>query len=266
MDLGGAEIAAAGVIGAVAGVVGGLAGIGGSLIMLPGLALALGYSSAVEPEQHLYIASAMCVNVLVAGSASRLHLRKGAIDWDLVRWLLPSLGLALVLGVLASNAVEGRVLRLLLAGAIAAYCAWNLVLAVRGQPEVDAREPTRIGAVVSTGIAAGGLGGMLGLGGGVIMVPGLQILARVPLRKAVAASAASMVLTSAVGAVLKLATLEQHGQKWSEALVLAAAMGLPAMLLAPVGARLTHALPIGAVRLAISLVLLGSAAKLAGLF
>lgn len=266
MQLGADAILAAGVIGAAAGLIGGLAGIGGSLVMLPGLALALGYTGAAEAEQHLYIAAAMCVNVLVAASASRLHLKRQAVDWGVVRWLLPSLGGALVLGVLASNSVEGRVLRHMLAGAIAAYCLWNIVLAVRGQPDVEPLPKARVGAAVATGVAAGGLGGMLGLGGGVIMVPGLQILARVPLRRAVASSAIAMVPTSAVGATIKLVTLDQHDQVWTEALVLAAAMGVPAILLAPVGAGLTHRLPIGTVRLAISAVLLVSAAKLAGLF
>ena len=258
MQLGADAILAAGVIGAAAGLIGGLAGIGGSLVMLPGLALALGYTGAAEAEQHLYIAAAMCVNVLVAASASRLHLKRKAVDWGVVRWLLPSLGGALVL--------EGRVLRHMLAGAIAAYCLWNIILAVRGQPDVEPLPKARVGAAVATGGAAGGLGGMLGLGGGVIMVPGLQILSRVPLRRAVASSAIAMVPTSAVGASIKLVTLDQHGQVWTEALVLAAAMGVPAILLAPVGAGLTHKLPIGTVRLAISAVLLVSAAKLAGLF
>ncbi len=53
-------------IGLVAGLVGGLAGIGGSIIMLPALGLFLGYKTPARTEHHLYMASAMTVNILVA--------------------------------------------------------------------------------------------------------------------------------------------------------------------------------------------------------
>ncbi|MCA9299660.1 MAG: hypothetical protein KDA28_11370, partial [Phycisphaerales bacterium] len=56
------EVLISGVIGLIAGVLGGMAGIGGSLIMLPGLGLLLGYEP--HERQHLYMAAAMCVNLL----------------------------------------------------------------------------------------------------------------------------------------------------------------------------------------------------------
>ena len=83
-------------IGLGAGLIGGLAGIGGSLIMLPALAIVLGYSDEARTEHHLYMAAAMCVNILVAVPAAYQHHRKGAVRKDLVKVLLPSVGVAIV--------------------------------------------------------------------------------------------------------------------------------------------------------------------------
>ncbi|MEL7471717.1 MAG: sulfite exporter TauE/SafE family protein [Planctomycetota bacterium] len=268
MEFSAIQLVLAALIGGFAGLIGGMAGIGGSLIMLPGLGLIIGYTNDDQNEQHLYAAAAMVVNLIVSVTATRQHLRKGAVQRRIVQVLIPTLGLALVVGVLLSNRFQGRILAIGLAVFIAAFALQSLVLAIRpiGSAEQDrpkASGANRIG-VGLVGVVAGSAGGLLGLGGGAIMVPGLQVIARAPLRTAIAASAAAMCATSGVGAVLKIATLGQHGLRWTDALAIAAAMGLPAMLLAPQGARLAHSLPIRWVRACIGLVLLVAAARLAG--
>jgi uncharacterized membrane protein YfcA len=73
-----------------------------------------------------------------------------------------------------------------------------------------------------------------------------------------------MCLTAVVGAGFKVGTLPEHGLSILDAFALAALMGPSAMLGAWLGAKLTHALPLGWVRGVISVVLLAAAAKLAG--
>lgn len=263
MDL--QQSALAAIIGLVAGIIGGLAGIGGSMVMLPGLAIVFGFAGdPAHAKQHVYQAAAMTVNVLVALPATLSHTRAGAVRRDLVIGLLPWMAAAIVGGVLISNLVPGEQLKRGLAIFIGGYCLVNLYRVVKprgpGEPEP---EPPRRATLALTGTLAGLVGGVLGLGGGVVTVPMLQVAARVRLRQAIAASSATMVLTAAIGAALKLGTLGEHGQKASEALWLALAMGPMAVAGALVGAALTHALPLRWVRLTVSILLLLAAARMA---
>lgn len=271
MELDLMQLGLAALLGGGAGLVGGLAGIGGSLLMIPGLGVIIGYSDDSAREQHLYAAAAMLVNLIVAISSTRQHVRKNAVRRDVLRVLIPALGVSLVAGVLLSNQFQGRTLAIGLAVFIALYAIQSLYLAVRHRkapapdPAADREVTAEATPIAGVGVVAGFAGGLLGLGGGAIMVPGLQTLARLPLRTAIAGSAAAMCATSGVGAILKIGTLGQHELRWIDAIALAAAMGVPAMLLAPQGAKLAHGLPIHWVRAVIGVVLLGAAARLAGL-
>jgi uncharacterized protein len=253
-------------IGLAAGLLGGLAGIGGSMVMIPALFLVFGDNSD-HTNQHVFMAAAMAVNVVVAIPATYRHSKAGAVRMDLAKYLLPSMAATIVAGVLVSDRVSGLTLRWLLAVFIAGYCILNLYRAVRPRPTAG-RPPERThpALLVSVGGATGFVGGLLGIGGGVLMVPAMQVLARVRLREAIATSSMVMCVTAAIGSGLKLSTLSEHGRSAAEAGLLALAMSPGAIVGALVGATLTHRLPLRAVRVLISILLLGAAAKLAGVF
>ena len=253
------------IVGVVAGIVGGLAGIGGSIIMLPALALTLGYSDEAETEHHLYMASAMCVNVVVALAAHRRHRKKGAHDPRLQFLLLPGMVAGIIAGVMLSEQLEGRVLQAALVGFLMLYCVYNAATAVFKLPERERDGVPPIGwRVVTIGSGTGVVSGLLGIGGGILMVPLMQVCARAPLKKAIAASAGVMWLSAAVGATAKLIGLGGHGLSWVDALVIALPMGVGAMLGAPIGASLTHRLELPHLKLAISAILAVAGARLAG--
>lgn len=255
------EVAA---IGLAAGTMGGLAGFGGSLVMLPGLALILGYTDDAQTRQHVYMAAAMVVNVLVSLPAARRHHIAKSVRFDVARVVLPVMVVTIILGVALSNMFEGRRLNLLLAAFIAGYCVYNLHRFARKAPE-PVPDPDRspllrsafVGAV--TGIVAG----LLGIGGGVLMVPMFQLFARLPLRQAIGTSSAIMVVTATFGATAKFATLHSHGLHPGDAAILVLALGPTAFVGGRFGAMLTHRLPLQTVRVAISLLLLIAAARLA---
>ncbi len=252
-------------IGFVAGVVGGLAGVGGSLIMIPGLALTLGYQTEAHAEHHVYMAAAMAVNVVVAARAARRHARADAVRRDLARTLIPPMLISIVLGVILSNFLEGAWLRLAFAAFLAAY-SLAMIATAAGRRNESSERPERVtrSALVATGSTAGLVAGVLGLGGGVVIVPMLQAVSRVALRQSVATSTYVMQFTAVVGAALKIASLPALGLPITDALLYGGLMAPTALLGAPLGARLTHALPLAWVRLAVGLVLLASAARLAG--
>jgi len=252
------------VIGAFAGVLGGLAGIGGSMIMLPALAVFV-YDPDPNSAHHLFMAAAMAVNVVVSFPAALRHRKAKAINYGALRVILPAMAISIVAGVLISNEIQGLTLRAILAGFIAAYALMTIGRFFRKTPEpeqVDQQIHTvRLGVI---GIATGLVAGLLGIGGGVLMVPMLQVFCKMPIRNAIATSSAVMVLTAIVGASLKLATLgPEHSRSVINALIIAAALSPTAFFGARLGAALTHRLPLQAVRLVVSIALLIVAARMA---
>lgn len=263
MTLDATHLALVAATGLAAGVLGGLLGIGGSVIMIPALALLV--RDPNSESQHLYQAAAMAVNVAVSFPAALRHRRNGNVRSDVFRLLLPSAACAIVLGVLCSNLIPGLMLRRIFA-AFLAYNALVELLAIArhtpDNPEEGARvTPVRIiipGAVM--GLAAG----LLGIGGGVIAIPLLKRVARLPLRQCIGASSAVMCLTAIAGGAIKIGTLGQHGYAPSRAVILAALLAPTAVVGGLIGAGLTQRLPLGAIRIAMIVLLAYSAWQMAG--
>lgn len=255
------EIVSVAGLGFGAGLIGGLAGIGGSLIMLPGLYLL--YPRSAAADHHLFVAAAMAVNVAVAVPSALKHRAAGAIRKDLLRVLLPTAMVMIVAGVLLSNQVDGKILKLALATFILAYCVLNIVrLRSKGADVDPGTENSTTVRLMACGAAGGATAGLLGLGGGVVVVPMLQVLCRVPLRQAIATSSAVICLTAVIGAGLKIATLPSHGHEVTAALKLAGLMAPTAIIGGRLGAGLTHSLPLKTVRIVVTVLLLLSAANL----
>lgn len=253
------------IIGLVAGIVGGLAGIGGSIIMLPALGYFVGYSDDSNSEHHLYMAAAMAVNSVVAIFSTRKHRKAGVIDSRLIRRLSPPMFVGIIGGVLLSNVMEGSTLKFALVGFLWLYCAYAIITTIRKLPEPREDEMRSGWATIGTiGGGTGLLAGILGIGGGIVMVPLMIVTGKIPVRKAVAASAWVMQITAPVGAVVKLATLGSHGQDWGEALFLAVPMAAGAMVGATMGAGLTHTLNLPVLRIVIAVILAAASFKLAG--
>lgn len=251
-------------VGLAAGVLGGLAGIGGSMVMLP--ALHFLYGDEPRDIHHMYMAAAMTVNILVSIPAARRHYRARAVRTDLLKTLLITTAIAMVIGVLVGNLFPGDALKLLLSLFLACYCLFNLARLIHNSPEhLPEHERTSRGNLVISGAGTGMIGGLLGLGGGVLLVPMLQMLCRVPLRHSIATSSAIICMTAVIGAGLKLASLGKFGQSAGEAISLALIMGPTAVIGGSIGAMLTHKLPIRAVRIVVTLLLMVVAWRLSGL-
>lgn len=254
------------VIGLVSGVVGGLAGLGGSIIMLPALGLVLGYSGEEKSEHHTYMAAAMMVNVVVALASVRKHRKRGAIDGRLTSAILPAMVAGIVAGVVLSNLLAGGSLRWGLAAFLGLFCAYSIFTVVVGLPDHEPEDTRYARPLLWTiGGGTGVVAGLLGIGGGVLLVPLLQVAARVPVRRAVAGSASVMWLTALIGATLKTATLGEHGQSAIGAVVLALPMAAGAVVGATAGATLTHGLKLPVLRAAIAAILAAAGLRLVGI-
>lgn len=283
-----ATLALLALLGLAAGLLGGLAGLGGSMIMLPGLGLIIGFADPRHPEQHIFMAAALVVNVLVAIPATWRHRRNKAIDATLLRRTLPGQALGVALGVLLSNHFEGARLTQILGAMIALVVVVNLVRAHRqarrGQraiapnhaapsPPPPATPPASRLAPLSA--AVGFLSGLVGLGGGALAIPMLQACG-IEIKRALAVSSAMIVATSSLGAIIKFASIDTASIAGLEslstadfarqALVLAAIMGPLAAVGGIIGAELVSRLPATTIRWVVSALLLVAASRMLNLW
>ena len=181
-------------LGFTTGVLSALFGIGGAIVSNPGLR-ALGAAPLVAVGTTL-------PSILPGAISGTLRYRReGLIDWQLIIPAAASGLLAVVAGSLLSHAVPGGGhLLLLLIAVLLAFTAWRTAVgppaptprprgaaedvADRSAPE-DRRTRWRAAGI---GVVAGLLSGLLGIGGGVIMVPAFTELLGMSLKSAIATS------------------------------------------------------------------------------
>lgn len=254
-------------IGLGAGVLGGLLGIGGSIVMIPLLALV--FHDATGAKQQLFQASAMAVNVVVSMPAAVRHHKARTVRLDVLRVMLPAVVLTIVLGVLVSNNTSGMTLKRCFAVFLLYVSVVNIVKVFRKQHAEaavpDRATPMRVGSI---GSLMGFVAGLLGIGGGVLAVPLMQTIARLPLRQCIGTSSAIMSIASIVGATFKIGTLggvEQGQFAPHQALLIAGILTPTAFVGSWFGATLTHKLPLHWVRAIFALALLTAAWRMSGL-
>jgi len=247
------ELVVQALIGLMAGFVGGLLGIGGSTIILPALIIYLSYSPGGYGgnDQHLLQGAAMICNVFISGAAVVAHFRARAVMKPVVVRLIPSALVGILLGGGVSNSSvfardNGKYLAMLLAVFLGYVAVYNIVRMVRPESlasQFDENKAIAPWKVVATGLPMGLMAGLLGIGGGSLCVPTQQILLRLPLRRAIANSAVTIVFASLAGAIYKNMTLSQHGFSVTMSLKLALMLVPTAILGSYLGGRLTHVLP-----------------------
>ncbi len=181
------------VVGLCSGILSGAFGVGGAVLSTPGIRL-------------LGIAPLMAVGttlpaILPSAVSGGLRYRaEGLVDWRAVGAVAPTGLLASIGGALASGLVpgEGHLLQLAIAGLLG-WSAWRLGTG-RQRPargaQVDERRTRAAGPrrprspvrLAGVGVLAGGLSGLLGIGGGAVLVPGLAQVGGLSLRTSVATS------------------------------------------------------------------------------
>ena len=249
------------VLGCVTGVAAGLLGIGGGMILVPFLTILFTWQGlSLELTVHAAIATSMATILFTSVSSVRAHQKKGAVRWDLVAALTPGI----VVGGLVSG---GALISLLKTGWLAlffavfvAYSALQMLLDKKPKP--SRQMPGPVGTAASGG-AIGFISGLVGAGGGFISVP-FMLWCNVPLHQAVGTSAAlgfPIALANTIGYVWS--GWGQTGLPpqmvgyifWPALIVLA----MFSVVLAPVGARTAHKLPVKTLKRIFAYLLFGLA-------
>ena len=238
-------------IGVVMGFFGGLLGIGGSVVMIPALVFAFG------ENQHLYQASAMICNFFVGASAVLVHRKAKVLLGDVVKWLVPAAAVGVIIGVGISNSsVFARGNSYLLArlfGVFALYVIlYNFLMFGKARGGAEGFEVSgthrSVPLTILCGFLTGVPAGILGIGGGIICIPAQQLFLKMPLKRAISSSAATIASIALLGALYKNLTLLEHGIAITESLRIAVFVMPGAILGAFCGSRAMHKLPADIVR------------------
>jgi uncharacterized membrane protein YfcA len=231
--------------GLVSGTLAGLLGVGGGIVIVPVLFNVFPFLSIPEAIQmKLAVGTSLATIIPTSIQSARKHHARGAMDVPLLKAMIPSLIIGVAIGTVIAIWVKGSTLTAVFA-VIALLVALNM-----GFTGVDARLresfPTGILRQV-LGVFIGGVSAMMGIGGGTVGVP-LMNMFGTPIRSAVATA-------SAFGIVIAIpATIGFIYAGWGDPLLPPASLGyvnligfaliVPSSMLAtPWGVHLAHTIP-----------------------
>jgi uncharacterized protein len=180
-------------VGLVAGVASGLLGVGGGIVMTPGIQVLMGAPPIVA------LATPLPAIFPTAATGAWTYRRAGELDGRAaMSMVVPGIAGAII-GAALTDVVNTHIL-LVVTAMILAYQA---VAILRGSErrEGSLRE-VRVSAYAATGFAAGFVSGLLGIGGGLIMVPVLVGGLGMPLKRALGTSLAAIVALVVPGTIV----------------------------------------------------------------
>ena len=232
-------------LGVFAGFVAGLFGVGGGLTIVPLLFMVFtAQGFPVEHSMHLALGTSMATIMLTSIASTRAHHGHGAVRWDIVKRFAP----ALVVGTLSGSFFAGLIPTQPLAiifTVIVYYAGIQMMLDFKPKPHRQL--PGAIG-LAGTGLAIGGVSSLVAAGGGFLTIP-FMVFCNVVIHQAVGTSAALGFPIAVAGTVgylisgLKTSGLPEYSLGF---IYLPGFVGVVAVsfLMAPVGARLAHKLPV----------------------
>ena len=233
-------------LGLCTGFLAGLLGIGGGMLMVPFITIILGQRGvAPNLSVKMAIATSMATIIFTSISSVRAHHKRGAVRWDIVKKLAPGImlgGLVASLGVFAL--LKGTWLALFFA-VFVGFSATQMLLDKKPAPT---RTMPGVGGQLAAGGGIGFLSGLVGAGGGFVSVP-FMTWCNVPIHSAVATSAAlgfPIAVVNVAGYIIAGQNVPDlpagsFGYLFLPALVIIA---IASVLMAPLGVKAAHALPV----------------------
>lgn len=253
------------IVGFITGIMSGLLGIGGGVIMVPVL-VAIFDSHHYGGNYLMQLATgtslaAMIVTTLMTTWANQKH---GTVRWSMLSLLIPGTVMGALLGVWVAKDIDTQVLQIIFA-IFAILLGFKLLL---GSKSKTVKTPVSLHPIFILICATiiGILAGLLGIGGGILLIPLLLWLGS-SMKHASATSAACAFPTSTAGAVMAvIAGWHIQGLPefslgfvyWPVALIL----GIASMVGAPIGVKLAHRLPVHTVKRLFGVVLWGIAVRM----
>lgn len=231
-------------IGTAVGFLGGFLGVGGGAIMIPALSYSVFPSMGVSRDvlMHLSFGTSLAIMIPTSLSGAWAHARHGNVSWRVVYLLaLPGIP-GSFLGSTLSAYLQGSILRTLF-GILLIVLSLQMLLQQTDPPGSAVRPRPGTFPVLGVGLAVGIFSGFFGIGGGILAIPLMVRVLKIPIHGAVGISIAFVFFAALAGTAgyvlngwkepnLPPFTLGYvHVPGWIFS-------GIPSVLLSPVGVRL----------------------------
>jgi uncharacterized protein len=250
-------------LGTLTGFISGMLGIGGGTVVVPALVIGLPFLGIDGPDlPKIAVATSLALVVPTSIASAQAHAAKGGIDWRMLFLLAPSIVAGALLTAVFAAAINAHLVMLVFI-LFALFSAWGLIRPRKTQ-QLHAKKP-RLITVATKGAVGGTLSALLGLGVGFFCVPLLSRFLAMPRAIGTAAALAlPMSIVGTTGYLLATSPAGCTGQCMGYVFLPAvAAIGISAVLAAPMGAWAAHVMPVVALRRAFAVFLLFAAANLA---
>ncbi len=248
-------------MGCFGGFAAGLLGVGGGMILVPFITMVL--AARGVPDElvvHMAIATSLCTIMFTSLSSVRAHHKHGAVVWRIVKLLAPGILIGSTVGPWIGKQMNTATLSMFF-GVFVAFSATQMLV---NKKPAAARDLPKAPGMFAAGGVIGVLAGLVGAGGGFVSVP-FMTWCGVRIHNAVATSAA-------LGFPIALAgTLANVVYGWGEPGLPDYSLGfiyVPALLIivaasvvmAPIGARTAHRMPVRQLQRIFALILYSLAA------
>ncbi len=233
------------VFGSIAGLIAGLLGVGGGVVIVPMLVF-LFTAQGFPPEHIMQLALGTSLGSIMFTSVSsfRAHHKRGAVHWDIVKSITPGI----LIGTFAGSWVAARLSTTFLKGFFVCFLYYvGLQMLLNFKPKPTRQLPGPVG-MSGVGGVIGGVSSLVGIGGGSLSVPFMS-WCNVPVHHAIGTSAAIGFPIAVAGTLgylvngLGVAGLPAMSLGFLDLPALAG-IAVFSMLMAPLGARLAHNLPV----------------------
>lgn len=251
-------------IGIFAGLMAGILGVGGGIIVVPGLVFVFQQTHLIPESILMHVAAGTSLAVMIFTSQAALiaHYRLGEILWSVFNKLWPGI----VLGALAGGVIAEFIPTYWLKTLFAIFLFFVAVkmLADGHVERVEQFPKAWINRLIS--FLIGFKSGLLGVGGGVLIIPYLTYCG-VAVRKIAAVSNLCTFSVGLVGALTFMVTGQSEmaaipnstGYVYWPAVLWVA---IPSSIIAPLGAKLNYLLPVKQLKYGFIVILLLTAIKM----
>ncbi len=198
------------IIGSLSGFLSGMLGIGGGVIVVPGLALVFKYFAPNIPASsvmHMAAGTSLAAMVITASGSTYTHQKLRDVDWSVWLKFLPGGVIGAIVGAWVASLLPTHVLAIIF-GVVLLLIATHIYWDARHSESESKQLPIRVVPYIVYGLGGATFGvfsGLLGVGGGVLIIPFMLFL-HYRMHDVVGTSAAVILPLSIVGGIAFIIT------------------------------------------------------------